>query len=719
MAVEHRDYLGWEHFPEDLSDTEIGHFFSLSDDERRAVFHHRRAVNRLGVTLQIGYLRMTGLPLNSVVMIALQVLSHIGHELGIAVPDLASIRALYRRRRTLFEHQGAARKLLGLRDLTPHGEWSLRGFLRREAGTQLVQDDLVSAARRWLLEHDYGQLPKRRLSGLAAAARRHHEGGLVTLAIKIVGKAQSDAWAEQLLEVMPNGQTRIEWLRTGAASRKPRGLANHIAKIAFLKQLGADKLDLGISTLFLRSIARAMLYRKPATLRRMRSERKKLEIACFLRLQLLRLTDDGLGMIDYRIADIWRQARLRAEAVQAEELKRHQRLVLHLLALTEDPVCDDGAIRDQMRAMLLPFLPSGVGGRPTQVGRVRYQLARDSNAATELLKAVTAIGVDLLPGHPLTEAFRTLDRVTANGDHRLPEGTANPFGSTWAHLIAQPDREAAFGGYRAATLMLLKRSLRNGQASVAASLEHRAPEDRLIPQSQWMTERSRFVRHIAMSAKPEGMLRWLKGELGTALIKLDQAVKCGDIRIEQGRLVIPRLKAVEEDEKRKTIRRALFSSVGKVQLPDLLVEIDRATRFSWIMLGRPARSEQELILLYAGLIALGSDLSAADIARMTLNIPADAVAEMMKRIEASDSLTAANRAVLDHFRALPVTHLWGTGLRGSADMMSLDATRHHWSARHDPRRRTPAIGTYTHVLDQWPIFHNMPIILNRRQAGRI
>ncbi|WP_283420065.1 hypothetical protein [Sphingopyxis sp. Geo48] len=59
----------------------------------------------------------------------------------------------------------------------------------------------------------------------------------------------------------------------------------------------------------LKAQARSMLYRKPATLRRMRGERKILELACFLRLQLLRLTDDGLGMIDYRIADLWRQAR--------------------------------------------------------------------------------------------------------------------------------------------------------------------------------------------------------------------------------------------------------------------------------------------------------------------------------------------------------------------------------------------------------------------------
>ena len=50
-------------------------------------------------------------------------------------------------------------------------------------------------------------------------------------------------------------------------------------------------------------------------------------------------------------------------------------------------------------------------------------------------------------------------------------------------------------------------------------------------------------------------------------------------------------------------------------------------------------------------------------------------------------------------------------------MMSLDATRRLWTARHDPRRRTPAVGTYTHVLDQWVILHDQAVVLNRRQAG--
>lgn len=712
-----RQYLGWDQFPDDLTDPEIAHFFSLAEDERRVVDRRRRPLNRLGVALQIGFLRLAGTPLNSVEMIPPRLLAHLGVELGIAPPRLASIRALYRRRRTLFEHQEVAKRALGLRDLTEHGERALNGHLRREAGDKFQVDDLELAARAWLADHQYIQLPSRRLRSSAIAARRHHDTGLLAGVMAAVGAEQTKAWLPGLSETMANGKTRLEWLRDGPASRKTKGLADHIAKIDFLKKLGADKLDLGLSAGMLKAQARSMLYRKPSTLRRMRAERKNLELACFLRLQLLRLTDDGLGMIDYRIADLWRQARTRAEAAAAEELSRHQALVSQLTALADDESTSDAVVRGQMRVLLAPFLPTGVHGPSTKVGRVRRELATAGRGAHELLNAASSISLNLPPEHPLTQAIATLGAVAASGNRRLLEGTANPFGQTWAFLIDQPDREAAYSGYRAATLMLLKRSLRNGQASVAHSLEHRAPEDRLIPKGQWLKERARFVRNLAVSVKPELTIRWIKDELNGALNALDGAVSRGDIRIENDRLVVPKLKAAPEDEKLQAVRRALFAGVGKIQLPDLLIEIDAATRFSWALLTRPPRSEHELVLLYAALIALGSDLTAADMARMTLDIEADAVGEMMRRIEGNDRLPAANRLVLDHFRTLPVTRLWGGGVQASADMMSLDATRHLWTARLDPRRRTPAVGTYTHVLDQWAILHNQAVVLNRRQAG--
>jgi TnpA family transposase len=89
----------------------------------------------------------------------------------------------------------------------------------------------------------------------------------------------------------------------------------------------------------------------------------------------------------------------------------------------------------------------------------------------------------------------------------------------------------------------------------------------------------------------------------------------------------------------------------------------------------------------------------------------------MRGIEESGRLRAACDQVATDMLDQPIAKQWGSGIAASADMMSLDATRHLWTARIEPRRRTRAIGTYTHVSDRWAIVYDRPIALNRRQAG--
>jgi TnpA family transposase len=99
-----RRFLGWEGFPDALGEFEVRQFFTLSPGELHAVRRRRRPFNRLGVALQIGHMRVTGTPMNSVRMIPQEVLAFVAGQIGIPAPRLASIRALYPRHRTLFEH---------------------------------------------------------------------------------------------------------------------------------------------------------------------------------------------------------------------------------------------------------------------------------------------------------------------------------------------------------------------------------------------------------------------------------------------------------------------------------------------------------------------------------------------------------------------------------------------------------------------------------------
>jgi TnpA family transposase len=280
--------------------------------------------------------------------------------------------------------------------------------------------------------------------------------------------------------------------------------------------------------------------------------------------------------------------------------------------------------------------------------------------------------------------------------------------------------------------MALKRALRNRSVSVPHSLSHRAPEDKLIPLKLWQRSHGRFIRDLNLPASAETYLPRLEAGLTAGLAALAEAVEAGTVAIDGDQLRLLRRKPGPKDPRVEPARQALARAIGDVQFPDVLMEIDGLTRFSWILLGRPARSEQELVTLYAALLSLGSDLSVAELTRMVTPVAADSLGQMVLRIEADGRLRAANDAVLRFMREHRVATLWGRGLFASADMMSLEATRYLWSARLDPRRRTYAVGTYAHVLDQWGILYDQPsavdpfrhisplrglIVLNRRQVG--
>lgn len=140
-------------------------------------------------------------------------------------------------------------------------------------------------------------------------------------------------------------------------------------------------------------------------------------------------------------------------------------------------------------------------------------------------------------------------------------------------------------------------------------------------------------------------------------------------------------------------------------------------RFSWILLGREPRSSTELLMVYAAVLAHGTSMSAADIARMVPELSASAIRQMMSRIADERMLRQAADGVLEFMHRHPIAQHWGRADLASSDMMSLETTKTVWQARADPRRRTASIGVYTHVRDRWGIFYDQPIVLNERQAG--
>ena len=384
--------------------------------------------------MQIGFLRMTGRTLNSFQILPVAVLEHLGVQLRLTPPRLASIRALYRRQRTLFDHQRVAMDALGFRHLMERAERGLTASLRRSAEATFSGDALIRMARVWLYKRGYVLPADKRVRLLVGAALRHAEH---TLCRRIAAKFDSQTVAGWIKKpTTPKEGTTVtvlEWLRYPPHRVGRRDIADYVERAQTLRELGADRDDWAdIAEARLYHYARVMLRRKPAALRRLREPRRTVELACFLRWQLLRSTDTLLDLADHRIVDLWRAAREHVEAAVSLKLTSYQRVIATVIALADDPSVSDQAFRERVRAVAAPFAGEPGGNRSAAI---RKELSSRSATVRPLLKQVMDVPLDIPAGHPLSKALLVLRAVYAADGRALPAGTDNPFPKVWAPLI--------------------------------------------------------------------------------------------------------------------------------------------------------------------------------------------------------------------------------------------------------------------------------------------
>ena len=98
-------YVGRNDFPKSLPDFLLRQWFTLNARDRRAIRKAFRSRHWIGAALQLGFLGMTGTTLRSLEYVPAAVLRHLGRQFRQLVPDIATLRTLYRRRPTRFAHQ--------------------------------------------------------------------------------------------------------------------------------------------------------------------------------------------------------------------------------------------------------------------------------------------------------------------------------------------------------------------------------------------------------------------------------------------------------------------------------------------------------------------------------------------------------------------------------------------------------------------------------------
>jgi TnpA family transposase len=81
LTAEQRD--AFVRIPADLSERDLGRFYTLSDRDLAIINRHRRPANRLGFGLHLGLLRFPGRTLADVPEVPKRVVRYIAEQLGV------------------------------------------------------------------------------------------------------------------------------------------------------------------------------------------------------------------------------------------------------------------------------------------------------------------------------------------------------------------------------------------------------------------------------------------------------------------------------------------------------------------------------------------------------------------------------------------------------------------------------------------------------------
>ncbi|CAN7752460.1 Tn3 family transposase [Variovorax sp. LjRoot84] len=712
-------FVGLESLPNRLTDFDLQQFFQLSAADLDAIRERFRSAHRVAGALQLLFLRASGRPMDRFSVLPRNLLRYVSETLQAPLLTIASLRSLYERRPTLYEHQQWAKNHLGLKDLDAESEAELMGVLALHAAEAAHSDDLVTSACHWLYDHHILIPGPRRVQDWARGALAAIEAHIHSAIAGEVTPAVLQHCRESAYSLRPVGEvTHLEWLKTPSKRHGPSTLNETLEKVRYLKSLGVHEWPLpGVALPKQRAYAQQVQARRPAKTRELKEARQTIELVCFLRVSLLELTDIAMQQGMRRSQQLFREAtqEARASRDRSDTVARNQarlaRDVLRDPAKTLDARCAEA---DQLLSKMLDAPPKSF------VSQVRKALSIDNQRVKAFLGGLKDLdfgGLAADPGFEQLSAWRELQAAKAAelpGDFALPD-----VGVAWHDLVYDVDPRFGLHAFAACTMMSLRKSLRNGRVWIDHSLSFRSRDQMLIAPDEWARDRDKYLALLGLPVNVDALLDPLLDNLRASVAAVSEACEKGALEIgaDDGMLHLPAVTALPDESEPRRLRDLIYQKIGDVQFPDLLLEIDALCNYSEALLGHRAETVAELLALYAALLAHGTDIDAKSVAAMIPGLDTARVSTTMRALETLGRLRRANERVVEFQGRVPMAAHWGDGAKASADMMSLEASRHLWSARTDPRRRTYAAGIYTHVLDRWGIVYDQPIVLNERQAG--
>ena len=608
-------FVGYEKLPSGLNADDVQLHCRLPDRLVKEIRDSNYAKRYyLGLAVQLSFLALTGRNPDSKLRMPTAMLRLLCEQLGIHANTTAigSLKALYQNAdRTLANHRAWVREKLGLAAYDTSAEERLRAALSQQAIDAASVDEVFNSAEQWLFDNKIVLPGKRHLQDLARSAFRVVE----ELALTTIRAAVTPVRLRAILKVMHEesmtpGISVLEWLKQSAGKHSLKALKEVNTRIDALKALGVHlwKLE-GLSIGRIHAFAQAVVNRPPSETARRIEDTRSVEIVCFLKHLLGELSDEAIFRNNRHTSDIVRSGTKRVQEKQAQRAHEYRCSIESM----RDIAANTDMNAEERLAAIMALAEDVLGLPPVSHAEVvRETLTEQTTRVRTVLNGMTCLDLQADPAHPDCKLLAALQKLKAAGAKELPtEFDTSLVDSKWRPLLEVPDRVAALQAFEGCALLRIRKGLLGGSLYVNHSATYQSKESLLIPQEEWDRNKEALCEAYGLELDPRRALDLQYELLRAGLADVEAGLEKGLLEIdEDGSVRIPAIRAMEEEPELRRTNQFLSETIGTTQLPDIILEIDSRTQISTTLLGRQPETAQELVALYAGLLAHGVSASA-------------------------------------------------------------------------------------------------------------
>jgi TnpA family transposase len=666
-------------FPETINYNDLITYFTLTDQDLRAVPARSSAINRLGFAVQLCALRFMGFFIKNMSVVPEIVIEFLKEQL--ALNQTLDIRYYAERRQTRTDHIKAIEKHLGFRPTDSAYKKSLQAWLLNRAlehDRPLLLFQFTAEKMKQDKRTRYGLW---KMEKLISNAREQAKQAIHDSLKPYLNQDQKDA-LDKLLTVENDQITELNWLSRKATSHSPENILEVLWRIRRLRELGADLWDLShLNRNRVRHLAQLGKRSTNQALKRSKVERRyPILIACLSEL-LHECTDESIEVFDLCISESYRRSRNQYKEYRKKMdklINAHNVVLQHIARLVVNHSIPDVELRqiilqdvpeEKLREIIED--PKGII-RPLDGNHLDYFVRRFN-----YIRKFSPHFLDTLKFHchpnanDLFDGVQLLKIMNNTGSRTIPDDAPMSFvASSWQDYIIGGNDKLNRRYYEMAVLWELRNTLRSGEVWLENSRRYKDPESYLIPRNQWPSLKKEAEQLLKFPTKNRDRIQCRCRELVECYENLNQLLPLDkSVKIEKGNVVVSPTEAEAEPQSVTKLKTAITERLPRIHLTDLLIEVDRwmgfMKKFSHAG-GQDTIADDINVYIYASILAQATNLglhrmnSVADLSYQRL-------VWCTNWYLRDETLDKAAGAIINTHHDHWLTRFWGNGSFSSSD----------------------------------------------------